>query len=304
MIKSQNPFSLAVRYDAKLRMALGGISGSGKTYTALTFAQQICDMIGEDAAPAFVDTEGKSSEKYADIFKFHSMYMDDDHHPDKYVDAINAAVKYGYPVIVIDSLSHAWNGNNGILQIVGGNWKNWKTVAPIEQKLWRTILTANIHIIATIRAREKVVAESDDRGRVKPVNIGMELVQRKDSKFEFDIVGMMDRNNIMTIEKTRYRPWRGFTESSPTGDTIAPVIEWLKGEPPPPPPKTKADLVEYGNELGISSYEIRDILQQNNADFDPARWDEITTWIDAYIAVKQNATEEKEEQQEVAPLQE
>jgi hypothetical protein len=82
-----------------------GISGGGKTYSALSIASHLGKSI------AHIDTEHGSASKYADLFTFDTCELTS-FHPQNYIDAINAA-SGSYDVLIIDSLSHAWMGKDG-----------------------------------------------------------------------------------------------------------------------------------------------------------------------------------------------
>ena len=103
-------FRPAVRAKVKARMAIDGPSGSGKTYTALTAASAFSPA----GRIAVIDTERGSASLYSDIFTFEVLELDY-FDPINYVMAIQAAEDAGYEVIVIDSLSHAWEGEGGRL---------------------------------------------------------------------------------------------------------------------------------------------------------------------------------------------
>lgn len=94
-------FKKATKSQIKIRLALSGASGSGKTFSALAIAQHLGDNI------ALIDTEHGSASRYADRFTFDTCELND-HHPAKYIEAIKAAESASYEVIIIDSLSHAW----------------------------------------------------------------------------------------------------------------------------------------------------------------------------------------------------
>lgn len=104
-----NPFTPAVKHRHFLRMALVGPAGTGKTYTALRLAQ------GLGARIAVVDTEHDSASLYAPLFAFDVLPLGS-FAPQAYLDAIAAARTYGYDVLILDSLSHAWAGKDGILE--------------------------------------------------------------------------------------------------------------------------------------------------------------------------------------------
>src|SRR5215468_11042232 len=104
-------FRRATKYDAKLRFAVCGPAGCGKTYTALQLATHLGGPI------AVIDTERGSASKYADLFPFDVRELDS-FHPQRYIDAIREAEEGGYSVLIIDSLSHAWAGKDGALDLV------------------------------------------------------------------------------------------------------------------------------------------------------------------------------------------
>jgi DNA polymerase III delta prime subunit len=183
-------FKQAIKQEAKLRLAIAGPSGSGKTYTALAIATNLGGKV------ALVDTEHGSASKYADKFSFDVMEMQPPFSPDRFIAAIKDAQQVGYGTLVLDSLSHAWNGTGGLLEIVDqiaarSSSKNtfaaWKEGTPIYNKLIDAIIQSNINIIATMRTKQDYVLEADERGKQKPVKIGMNPIQRDGFEYEFDV---------------------------------------------------------------------------------------------------------------------
>lgn len=231
-------FQPAVKTEAKLRMALSGPSGSGKTFTSLVFATKLASL--GSGKIALVDTESGSASKYADMFTFDVAEMTH-FHPQNYVKAINAAEDAGYDVVILDSITHAWTGKGGILDIVGGNFNKWKDVNPIEQAFLNAIIGSELHVIATMRAKTQYEVEKDSRGKAVPKKVGMGAIQRDGIEYEFDITAMLDIENNITIEKTRCPALKGVRENCPDGSFLVPVIEWLgsSGSKPDPEPQTQ-----------------------------------------------------------------
>ena len=159
-------FTKATRQHARLRMALIGPSGSGKTYTALTIATGLGQRI------AVVDTERGSASKYAgDLFNFDVLELEQ-FSPRQYVQAIQAAAQAGYEVLVVDSLSHAWIGKGGALEMVdhvtarmksSNSFAAWREVTPEHNALVDAILHSPCHVIATMRAKTEYLVEKDER---------------------------------------------------------------------------------------------------------------------------------------------
>ena len=102
------PFQKATKEQAKLRLALIGPAGSGKTYSALTLATHLVP----NGHIALIDSERGSASKYADRFNFDVEELTT-FHPQRYIQAINDAQTASYDVLIIDSLSHAWMGKDG-----------------------------------------------------------------------------------------------------------------------------------------------------------------------------------------------
>jgi hypothetical protein len=232
-------FKKAVKSKAKLRMAIAGPSGSGKTYTGLALATSLANGGGV----ALVDTEHGSASKYADVFSFDVLEMHPPFHPDKFVQAINDAAQAGYDVIVLDSLTHAWSGTGGMLDIIdeiakrkaGGNsFAAWKDGTPIQNKLIDSIVGAPIHVIATMRSKQDFVQEKDDRGKTTIKKVGMAPQQRDGFEYEFDVVFDMDIDNNGIVSKTRCPALNGRVFGKPGRDVANILVEWLDGEPVQP----------------------------------------------------------------------
>ena len=193
-----------------LRLAIDGPAGSGKTFTSLEVATFIAQQYG-DLPPAFIDTERGSASKYASRFAFDVIDMDKPFHPDRFVKGIQMAVDAGYKVLVIDSLSHAWNGPGGLLELVdnfakkyGGNgFAGWKDATPIQTRLIDAIIGANLHIIACMRAKMDYAQDKDERGRTQITKVGLAPIQREGMEYEFDVVGDMTVAHALSISKTR-----------------------------------------------------------------------------------------------------
>jgi nucleoside-triphosphatase THEP1 len=221
-------FKKATKQQARLRLALIGPAGSGKTFTALKLASQLGQRV------AVIDTEHGSAAKYADLFAFDVLELDT-FSPRTYVEAIKAAEGEGYDVVVVDSLSHAWSGKDGALEQVdraakrqGGNsFGAWRDVTPQHNALVEAIVGAKTHIIATMRAKTEYVQEKDERGKTVVRKVGLAPVQREGLEFEFDVVGDLTTDNDLVITKTRCPKLVGGVFRHP-GEEVATVLRaWL-----------------------------------------------------------------------------
>jgi len=232
-------FQRATKAQARARIALIGPSGSGKTYTALLFAQTLGERV------ALIDTEHGSASKYADVFPFDVLELTD-FAPKAYVEAIEAAGAAGYDVLIIDSLSHAWAGKGGALEMVdnaaarpGSNkYTAWRDVTPWHNRLIDTIIASPCHVIATMRAKTEYVIEKDEKGNTTIRKVGLAPVQRDGMEYEFDIVADMDAGNTLMVSKTRCPALRQATVRMPGAETAEVIKAWLSDgvDAPEPPP--------------------------------------------------------------------
>lgn len=230
-------FKRATKSQAKLRMALMGPSGSGKTYTALTLATALAP-----GRVAVIDTEHGSASKYGDQFTFDVLELSD-YHPKHYIDAIAAAGEAGaYDVLVIDSLSHAWNGAGGVLELVDkaarrseskNTFAAWRDATPLHNQLVEALLAVPLHLLVTMRSKTEYVLEKDERtGKTAPRKIGLAPIQREGMEYEFDVVAEMDMQNTLMVTKTRIPRLAGKVIPHPGAPLATTLSDWLEdGEP-------------------------------------------------------------------------
>ncbi len=227
-----NPFQKATKRQSKLRLAIIGPSGGGKTYTALSIATGL-------GRTAVIDTERGSASKYADQFEFDVLELTD-YNPQNYINAIKAAAENGYEAVVIDSLTHAWNAQGGVLEMVDkaaarsqskNSFTAWRDVTPIHNKLIDSIVGAPVHVIATMRAKTEYVMEEvigrDGRKSTQPRKIGLAPVQRDGMEYEFDVVADMDQDNKFIVSKSRCFQLSNAVIDKPGKELVATLKSWL-----------------------------------------------------------------------------
>jgi hypothetical protein len=226
-------FTPASKKEGKLRLAVTGPSGSGKSWTSLTIASTFGGKI------AAVDTENKSLSKYADKFKFDVVDFEPPFHPNKYIEAIEAAQSMGYRTIILDSLTHAWTGSGGIISIVDdiashsksqNSFFAWNEGGRLYNDLINAIVHSEIHVIVTIRSKQEYALERDEKGKIHPVRIGTKPIQRKEFEYEFDMVMQMDLQNNATVNKTRCSELpMGTVIQKPGAPLARTLMTWLVG---------------------------------------------------------------------------
>lgn len=235
-------FNRASKKQSKLRMTIDGPAGSGKTYTALRFAHALRDALNPGGKIAAIDTERGSLSKYAgdapdgtpwdfDVVEMQSFS------PEKYAELIQMAGQMGYAVLVIDSLSHAWEGAGGALDIkdkVSSAGKNndytaWRAVTPMHNRMIDAILQSPCHVISTMRSRQDYVQDTNEFGKVVGIRrVGMAPIQRPGMEYEYDIVCDMDWSHFLTVTKSRCSAIADQKVEKPGPWFLKPVIDWLQ----------------------------------------------------------------------------
>lgn len=233
-------FKPATREQLKARIALDGPTGSGKTYTGLEFAFVLA---GPNGRVCVIDTEHRSASKYAGYAPHGIPWLFDvcdlkHYAPSTYTAAIREAGQLGYDVILIDSLSHGWEGVGGALDQVdkkaaesGNSFTAWKDVTPQHREMIDAILASPAHVVVTMRSKMEYVLEetTNKNGRkvTTPKKVGMAPIQRQGMEYEFDIVCDLDIDHMLKVSKTRCPEIDGMLVSKPGPEFLSPVIRWL-----------------------------------------------------------------------------
>ena len=223
-------FKKAHRSKAKLRLAIAGPSGAGKTYSALLIASGIVPL----EKVAVIDTESGSADLYADLGGYSTVTINPPYSPQKYIEAIHAAEAAGFELIIIDSLSHAWSGEGGLLdqqgkaadsKYRGNSWAAWREITPLHNQLVETMLHTPLHVIVTMRSKTEYI-QTDVNGRKQIQKVGMAPIQRDGIEYEFTTVFDLSQNHTATVSKDRTKLFDGqyFT---PTADCGKALLQWL-----------------------------------------------------------------------------
>lgn len=246
-------FSPAARSRATLKLALTGPSGSGKTKSAL--------LLAEGLAPkgkiALIDSENDSASLYADSHKFDTAPIYPPYTVEKYIKAIRFAEQSGYDVLIIDSLSHPWSGEGGLLQQKealdqrGGNsYTNWAKITPLYEQLISAILHSKIHIICTMRSKQDYVMVENSKGKQAPMKVGLAPVQREGLEYEFTAVLDIAMNHEAVASKDRTGLFGGGKMFKITQAQGKELRDWLSSAAAQPSnePSTNAQTATPGKE--------------------------------------------------------
>ncbi|RTL23617.1 MAG: hypothetical protein EKK55_12935 [Rhodocyclaceae bacterium] len=229
------------------RVALVGTAGAGKTYLSLLMGS----ALAQGKPIVVIDSEHGSAAKYRHLAPFRVAAPADfaklvtnpgklpavEHDPRLYTAGIIAAGKAGAGVIIVDSLSHAWQATKSHVDAIvantraGNSFTAWKDVTPLWDALMSAIMSSPAHVIVTIRAKPAYVLEEREGhgGRVKsvPVKVGMAPEVRDGADHAFDIVLNIDDEHRVTVTKTRMSALDGRVMLKPGNELGAEVLAWL-----------------------------------------------------------------------------
>lgn len=257
-------FAPATRAATKTRVALCGPAGSGKTWTGLSIATALADKV------AVIDTERGSASKYAGIngWEFDTV-APHTFSPASLTELLGIASGEGYGAVLIDSWSHYWSGTDGMQEQAdrrakGGNsFSGWKEARPDERRMIDAITAYPGHVVVTMRSKTQYVIEQVERnGRTTnvPRKIGLKPDQREGVEYEFDIVGDLDLDNVLTVSKSRIPALTNAVIAQPDKEFAEQIRTWLEeGEQLPTPAEYRTRALASGmsfEELGSLYREV------------------------------------------------
>lgn len=185
------PFKKVQRKVAKLRAACTGPSGSGKTLSSLYLA---FGFTNDWNKIALIDTEHGRAQFYAnrsDLGTGEFLYdeLTPPYSPERYIEKVKEAASVVGPdgVIIVDSFSHAWDNEGGILdlktQLEKSQNKNsftvWNEAGKIQNNLVNTLLSVDCHVIVTLRSKMAYAMEQNERGKWNPSSLVLLLFSVK-----------------------------------------------------------------------------------------------------------------------------
>ena len=242
-------FQQAVREQVSLLIALAGASGSGKTFSALRLAQGLAPT----GKIAFIDTEALRGLHYADRFRFLHADMRPPFRPEHFVEGIRAAEAAGAEVVIIDSFSHEYDGEGGIMdwadQLAESGVKspgNWKEPKLAHKKMMNALLQCRASLIFCLRADEKIeIIRENGRTQVRPLG----WVPICEKRFMYEMTASFTltpdapgRPRFDLPHKLQEQHRAFFPEGQPIGEQCGRAIaEWARGGAPAPVAAPPAD---------------------------------------------------------------
>ncbi|MEH6512832.1 MAG: AAA family ATPase [Maribacter arcticus] len=215
------------RHNVKLRLGISGASGFGKTYSALQLAY---GMTGDWSKIAVIDTENSSASLYSDLGNFNVLNLFPPYSPERYIEAIGICEKANIEVIIIDSITHEWQGEGGCLQIheqFGGRFQDWAKVKPRHQKFIDKILQSNSHIITTTRRKTDYSLDISSNGKSKVVKHGTKEITSEGFEYELSVnFELINENHMCKVSKDRTNLFSGKPEFIVNSDVGKKLKTW------------------------------------------------------------------------------
>ncbi len=209
----------AVKSRVKLKLALDGPSGTGKTKGALALAtfiaQQMAVARGKPDSWKIlgIDTENESMALYADEYVFDHIPFRAPFTSDRYKLAMQNGIIGGYDVVVVDSLSHQWEGSGSVrarkdaLDMSGAKgasnqFSNWGKFSAEHTEFIEYLKSLDVHTICTMRSKMEYVLEEVD-GKKVPRKVGLAPIQREGVDYEFSLVFDIGADHLANASKDR-----------------------------------------------------------------------------------------------------
>ena len=233
-----------VRRDrSSVLIGLAGGSSSGKTLSGLLLA----DGISGDTPFAMLDTEGRRGQHYGDIFanRFEHRDLEPPYHPDRVWKAVEALRDRGFGTIVIDSMSHEWDGPGGIREMADAeaarmkkdNPAKWAKPKDAHNRMMQKLLTSGINLIFCLRAKDKIdMSERDAKGKVIVRQLGWRPIQEKQFIYEMTIAFTLTEERQGRIDlRLPHKIYEGHRPIFPDGEILTRAMgeelgRWARGE--------------------------------------------------------------------------
>lgn len=217
----------AQRHQVKLRLGLSGASGFGKSYSALLLAYGITN---DWSKIAIIDTENNSASLYSHLGGYNVLSLNEPYSPERYIEAIKTCEMAAMEVIIIDSITHEWNGKGGCLQIheeLGGTFQMWAKVTPRHQAFIDAILESKAHIITTVRRKMDYSLDVSSNGKTKVVKHGTKEVTREGFEYELTVnFELINDNHLVCASKDRTGLFMNKPEFVINSATGKKLMEW------------------------------------------------------------------------------
>jgi len=228
---------VAQKKKVKLKVGMSGASGFGKTYSALLLAfgaiKELHPNLSDDecwSKIVVIDTENESASLYADLGPYNVINLEPPYSPERYIEAIDAVLAAGMELVVIDSITHEWDGSGGCLDIqssLGGRYQDWAKVTPRHQAFINKILQSPIHVITTVRRKQDYEMTKDSMGKLQVQKAGTKEITRDGFEYELTLnFEFINDNHMVKASKDRTGIYMNEPDFVITTETGKKLIQW------------------------------------------------------------------------------
>lgn len=219
----------AQRHQVKLRIGLSGPSGYGKTYSALLLAYGITE---DWTKIAIIDTENNSASLYSHLGDFNVLTLQEPFAPERYIEAVKVCENADMEVVIVDSISHEWQGKGGCLEIhemLGGRFNDWAKVTPRHNAFLDAIIQSKCHVITTSRRKVDYSIDQDSNGKTRVSKVGMKEITREGYEYELTVnFEFLNDRNLVNASKDRTGLFAGKPEFVINSSTGKKLSDWCK----------------------------------------------------------------------------
>jgi hypothetical protein len=278
----------AERKKVKIRMSLASPTGFGKTMGALLIAY---GMTEDWSKIAVIDTENESASFYSDhtvpganglkIGKFQTLSLTPPFSPERYTEAIKICEDAGIEVIIIDSITHVWKGQGGLLESnnqLGGRYQDWAKTTPRYQRWLDGILQSKCHVITTNR-KKQAYSMTQDGGKTKVEKQGMEDEIRDGYDYEMTVAfELVNDKHLANTSKDRTGLFMGTPEFVITPEVGKRILNWCNAGNDAPERNILAEIKACNDMLSLTAI-WNSLNKEQKAEFKDAK-DYVKTQIE------------------------
>lgn len=288
----QTQLRKATRQKAKIRLGLSSVAGGGKTYSAILIAK---GLTGDLSKVAIIDTENGSADLYSHMGEFNVLSLLPPYTPERYIAAIKECEAAGMECIIVDSITHEWDGTGGCLDIVEeltqkdpkhNSYTQWRFVTPRHQAFVDAMLQSPAHIITTVR-RKQDYDMSNQNGKTVVTKAGLKEITREGFEYELTVNLELDQLHNASSSKDRtglFADKPSFTPSVATGELIR---KWCdEGIEATKPTITEKQLDTIISRMQKGERGLLLKVQQNYAPLTPDQLSRLKPFEDVVIADK------------------
>lgn len=261
---SPDDFKDSATQDVSKTLLIGvaGATGSGKTESGIRIGLGIAKAEGGELF--VIDTENKRALNKKNRYRFRHMDMQAPYSPERYKEAIEAAMDAGAKAIFVDSFSHEWDGDGGLSEDAATilermskgdaaraerlTMLSWKEPKLRHKKLMSFLRKCDVPIIFGLRSEPKVKFQKDANGKQQIVDAGWLPIAEKMFGFDMLIYAlMMPENPGVPVHLKKLEP--EFEPFFPIGQKITEqsgiaLAEWARPKDPPPPLASVLSAIE------------------------------------------------------------